>query len=97
MFKFFRKLDKQVFQSIQHDEYAEETLADARREFLVACDQMEHWEAAKTYRAKQIERLEKYVQENRNGNSTASPKHVAPSGQGSVWYTEPNVSLSADA
>ena len=97
MFKFFRKLDKQLFQGIQHDEYAEETLANARREFLVACDQTEYWEAAKTYRAKQIERLEKYVQENRNGNSPASPKHVAPSGQGSVWYTEPNVSLSADA
>lgn len=64
MFKFFRKLDKQVFQGIQHDEYAEETLANARREFLVACDQMEHWEAMKNYRAKQIERLEKYVQEN---------------------------------
>lgn len=97
MFKFFRKLDKQVFQGIQHDEYAEEALANARREFLVACDQMDHWEAMKNYRAKQIERLEKYVQENRNGNSAASPKHVSPSGQGSVRYTEPNVSLFADA
>lgn len=84
MFKFFRKLDKKVFQGIQHDEYAEDTLADARRGFLVACDQMEYWEAVKTYRANQIERLEKYVQENRNGNSAASPKHVAPSRQGSV-------------
>lgn len=80
MFKFFRKLDKQVFQGIQHDEYAEETLANARREFLVACDQMEHWEAARAYRAKQIERLEKYVQENNTNTSTSSAdKHVSRS------------------
>ena len=64
MFNFFRKLDRQMFPGIQHNEYAEETLANARREFLVASDQMEYWEAMKTYRAKQIERLEKYVQEN---------------------------------
>lgn len=90
MFKFFRKLDKQVFQGIQHDEYAEETLADARREFLVACDQMEHWEAAKTYRAKQIERLEKYVQENNTNTSTSSAgKHVSRSDGYSVPVSGP--------
>lgn len=85
MFKFFRKLDKQVFQGIQHDEYAEEALANARREFLVACDQMDHWEAMKNYRAKQIERLEKYVQENTNWPSpTAAVEPVfgsAPTGK----------------
>ena len=78
MFKFFRNLDKQVFPNIQHDEYAEEALANARREFLVACDQLDQWEATKNYRAKQIERLEKYVQEiNTSGSgSFTAVKHV---------------------
>lgn len=78
MFKFFRNLDKQVFPGIQHDEYAEEALANARREFLVACDQLDQWEATKNYRAKQIERLEKYVQEiNTNTGPTSASKHVS--------------------
>ena len=80
MFKFFRNLDKQVFPGIQHDEYAEEALANARREFLVACDQLDQWEATKNYRAKQIERLEKYVQEiNTNTGPTNAGKHVSRS------------------
>ena len=63
---------------VQHGDYAETALSDARREFLVACDQMEHWEAMKNYRAKQIERLEKYVQENNSrGSASTTSKYVS--------------------
>lgn len=63
MFKYFKET--------QHDDYAAQALETARREFLVACDQLDHWEATKNYRAKQIERLEKYVKENPIGLSTS--------------------------
>lgn len=71
---------KQNLMEVQHGDYAETALSDARREFLVACDQMEHWEAMKNYRAKQIERLEKYVQENNSrGSASATIKYVGSS------------------
>lgn len=71
------KWAKRNLMEVQHSEYAATALSNARREFLVACDQMEHWEAMKNYRAKQIERLEKYVQEtNTNGGSSFTVKHV---------------------